>query len=389
MNKFSADRIFNGFQFADPDSVLITGEEGSIIDIIKISEAGDDIQVFNGIISPGLINCHCHLELSHLKGIIPEKKGLANFVTDVVQKRHLPEEMIFAAINSAEEEMLKNGIVAVGDICNNTLTIPQKKKGKIYYHNFIEASGFDPSITNERFERAKDLYNIYHTELVINGKLPGSVSIVPHAPYSVSDQLWTRIIEFPGNNLLTIHNQETLEENEWFISKTGNFTELYGKMNIDVSFYLPTGKTSIQSYLPKFRKNQAVILVHNVHTSEDDLAFAESNSINPQLFWCFCPNANEYISGVLPDINLFIKHQCNIVLGTDSLASNHQLNIIEEIKTIKKHFPAIELEIMFKWATSNGAKALNLENNLGSFEKFKKPGVILIAEDLSEVKRLL
>ncbi len=389
MNKFSADRIFNGFQFADPDSVLITSEEGSIIDIVNISEAGDDIQVFNGIISPGLINCHCHLELSHLKGIIPEKKGLVNFVTDVVQKRHLPEEMILAAINSAEEEMLKNGIVAVGDICNNTLTIPQKKKGKIYYHNFIEASGFDPSITKERFERAKDLYNTYYTELVLNGTLPGSVSIVPHAPYSVSDQLWTRIMEFPGNNLLTIHNQEALEENEWFISKTGNFTELYGKMNIDVSFYHPTGKTSIQSYLPKFRKNQSVILVHNVHTSEDDLVFAGSNSFNPQLFWCFCPNANEYISGILPDIDLFISHQCNIVLGTDSLASNHQLNIIEEIKTIQKQFPNIEIETMLRWATSDGAKALNQENNLGSFEKFKNPGVILIAEGLSEVKRLL
>ncbi len=73
-----------------------------------------------------------------------------------------------------------------------------------------------------------------------------------------------------------------------------------------------------------------------------------------------------------------MEQNCNIVLGTDSLASNHQLNILEEIKTLHKNFPEIKLETMLQWATINGAKALQMDNTLGSFEINKKPGVVLI-----------
>jgi cytosine/adenosine deaminase-related metal-dependent hydrolase len=82
-----------------------------------------------------------------------------------------------------------------------------------------------------------------------------------------------------------------------------------------------------------------------------------------------------------------MKHDCEIVLGTDSLASNHQLSILEEIKTIQSNFPAIETATLLKWATSNGAKALQLDSMLGSFEKGKKPGVVLIND--SEIKRMI
>src|SRR5690606_15307785 len=125
-----------------------------------------------------------------------------DFVLGIVQQRHLPETQILEAIEKAEMEMVQNGIVAVGDICNNTLTIPQKSKGNIYYHNFIEASGFNPAISAERFTRSERIFREY-------GKLYsipiGSCSIVPHAPYSVADALFEKFIHFPGNHLLTIH----------------------------------------------------------------------------------------------------------------------------------------------------------------------------------------
>ena len=86
----------------------------------------------------------------------------------------------------------------------------------------------------------------------------------------------------------------------------------------------------------------------------------------------------------------------NIILGTDSLASNHQLDILAEIKTIVRFFPGIETETLLKWATINGANALQMENNIGSFEKGKKPGIILIENtdgekitSASKIKRLL
>jgi cytosine/adenosine deaminase-related metal-dependent hydrolase len=157
-------------------------------------------------------------------------------------------------------------------------------------------------------------------------------------------------------------------------------------MNLDASFFQPSGKSSLQTYLPKFLQNQSVILVHNVFTSEDDILFAKKNK--KEIHWCLCPNANQYISRQLPDIELLMKHDCSIVLGTDSLASNHQLSILEEIKTIQQAFPAIEMVTLLRWATSNGAKALQLDSLLGSFEKGKKPGIILFKNDDSLIQRL-
>ena len=378
LRKFKADKIFDGYRFLEGDNVLITDDKGVVEDIVTRSEAGSDFEQFNGILSPGFINCHCHLELSHMKGTIPERTGLVKFVVDVVQQRHFPEEQILQAIEKAEEEMLANGIVAAGDICNNALTLPQKIKGRIWYHNFIEASGFNPAIAAQRFERARNIYEQYSPL--------GAGGIVPHAPYSVADELWKLIVHFPGNHLMTIHNQEIEAENEWFILKEGALKELYSAMNIDVSFFKPSGKSSLQSYLPKFLPGQPVILVHNVHTSEEDILFAKRN--RQQLYWCLCPNANQYISGQLPNVDLMIKHHCEIVLGTDSLASNQQLSILEEIKTIQKNFPHVEMETMLRWATSNGAKALQIDSLLGSFEKGKKPGVVLIENDNNTSRRL-
>jgi len=152
-----------------------------------------------------------------------------------------------AAISAAEAEMVKNGIVAVGDICNNNLTIAQKQEGNLYYRNFIEASGFPPVVAETRFQRSVDLYDTYSKVLPAN-------AIVPHAPYSVSPELFGKINAFPNNGLLTIHNQEIPDENELFENGKGDFLRMYDKMNIDISFFKPSGRSSLQTYLPYFTK---------------------------------------------------------------------------------------------------------------------------------------
>ncbi|MES2847897.1 MAG: amidohydrolase family protein [Bacteroidota bacterium] len=371
--KFSAGNIFTGHQMLESGNVLITDSAGKVIEIVSSAEAGDDIQHFNGILSPGFINAHCHLELSHMKGLIPEKTGLVDFVFKVINERHFSEEEILSAIEKADNEMFENGIVAVGDICNNTLTIPQKQKSKLRYYNFIETSGFPPSVSETRFQRSLDFYKEYNRSFANN-------SIVPHAPYSVSPKLFAMIDTFPNNRVLTIHNQETIAENELFENGKGDFLRLYEKMSIDISFFKPSGKSSLQTYLPYLKNYESLILVHNVHTNKKDIEFQHQPTANGQrtTFFCLCPNANFYITDTLPDVNLLIKQQCNIVLGTDSLASNHQLSILEEMKTLQKHFPSLSTEALLQWATINGAKALQMDNELGSFEKGKTPSIVLI-----------
>ena len=367
------------------DNVLVTDAGGVVKEIIALKDAGGDIEFFNGLLCPGFVNTHCHLELSHLKGVIPEKTGLVDFVFKIITERHFEQPEIIGAIEAAENEMLQNGVVAVGDICNTTLSILQKQQQRMLYHNFIEVSGFLPETANERFEKVKAILsafksidaNVQHSTF----KLQCS-TLSPHAAYSVSPQLFELINSSTANNIVAIHNQETFAEEDFIKNKTGDFLKLYQKMGIDISFFKPTGKSSLQSWYPHFNKNQSIILVHNVTTSAEDIQFAKASTTikysSSSLNFCLCPNANLYITDLLPNVNMLMEQNCNIVLGTDSLASNHQLNILEEIKTLHKNFPHIKLETLLQWATINGATALQMEKVLGSFEKDKKPGVVLI-----------
>jgi cytosine/adenosine deaminase-related metal-dependent hydrolase len=390
--KFSADHLFTGHEWLPDDFVLITTPQGEVCDIVPAAEAGTDIETFTGILSPGFVNCHCHLELSHMKGIIPEKTGMVDFLVRVIQQRNFSAEIIKEAISNAENSMLQNGIVAVGDICNTTDTIRQKKAGRLHYHNFIEAIGFIEATAEQRFEAARNVYD----EFARLYRIPAeSNSIVPHAPYSVSQRLFQLITHFPGNHLLTIHNQESMAEAEFLEKGVGDFQQLYKALNIDISFYKPQGNRSLETYLPHFLPTQSVILVHNVNTSKEDLEFIANPERSRRaegvanFFFCLCPNANEYIGNPLPDIDLLRQYQATISIGTDSLASNHQLSVLAELETIQENYPHIELKELLTWATINGARALQLDNLLGSFEAGKQPGVLVINDKLTEVTRIL
>jgi cytosine/adenosine deaminase-related metal-dependent hydrolase len=114
------------------------------------------------------------------------------------------------------------------------------------------------------------------------------------------------------------------------------------------------------------------------------LAHQQSTSNNNKVYWCLCVNANLYIENSVPDIQLLRNQKSNIVVGTDSLSSNHSLSILDELKTIHKRFPDIPLAETLQWATLNGARALQLNHQFGSLEIAKKPGIIVL-ENVGEV----
>lgn len=384
--KFTADHLFTGNQLLD-NQVLVTDEKGSVEAIIPAREAGDDIQTLQGILSPGFINAHCHLELSHLKGAIEPHTGMIDFLLGVMGRRFVSEEQILQAIADAETAMFQNGIVAVGDICNTADTLPQKKQQRLHYHNFIEATGFVEATAPNRFRTARTVWESFQAA---GEPGAGNNSMVPHAPYSVSPALFGLITGLAGNDLLTMHNQESKEEDEFFRTGTGGFNRLYEALRLDISFYKPAGKSSLQTCLPRFRAGQSLLLVHNVMTREEDLQFIQKRqALLPHCYFCLCPNANLYIGNGLPDIDLLRRYQAPIIMGTDSLAANHQLNMLAELKTLQQHYPALPVAELLQWATLNGAKALNIEQRFGSFEKGKTPGVLLVEHDLTGVQRLI
>ena len=375
--KLKGSNIFDGYALRGENKVLIVDACGTVVEIVDEEIAGEDVEIFEGMLCPGFVNAHCHIELSHLKSKIPKHTGLVNFVQQVMKVRTAGEEEKHAAMHAAAEELYNSGTQAVGDICNTADSLLLKQNSQIHWHNFIEVSGFVGAVAQKRFDAAGEIMEAFTASLK---KSAHPITMVPHAPYSVSANLFRLINEASANKTISIHNQESAAENELYISKSGGFLELYNNFGIDISEFTATGKRSLESWLPYITQNQKIILVHNTFTKKDDLHFAANYNGVEQLYYCLCPNANLYIENTLPDVEMMLQENCNIVIGTDSYASNDQLNMYEEVKTICKNFTTIDLQIALQWATINGAQALGLDDIIGSFETGKKPGVVLLGD---------
>jgi len=372
--KLKADYLFDGQNLLASDAVLVCKTDGTIETILHENQAGGDLEKYSGLISPGFINCHCHLELSHLRGLIPERQGLVNFIFSVMGQRRQTLDVILEAMQLAEAGMLASGIVAVGDICNTADSLAVKSAGKLDYYNFVELLGWVPGQAASRYEQGKQVAE----KLLTGGQDENHLSLSPHAPYSVSAELWNLMIPGFAGKTITIHNQESAAENEFFNHGSGDFADMYSRMNIDTGHFLAPGSRSLPFYLNRLKDASRILLVHNTFMGEAD--WKEAVAFHDQLFFCLCPRANWYIENRLPDIPLLMKTPGRMVLGTDSLASNHQLSILEEMKIIKEHFPSIATSQLLVWATSNGARALSFSDRLGAFSKGKKPGIVLIEQ---------
>jgi cytosine/adenosine deaminase-related metal-dependent hydrolase len=173
--KFQATQIFTGTELLEDQLVLITKQNGTVEGIVGLEDAGDDIQSFEGVLCPGLINAHCHLELSHMKGMIPPETGLGEFVKQIVSLRNIDPELVQAAIAASEAEMLANGIVAVGDISNTTDTLAQKTKNNLGYYNFVEIYDLDPSLAAEKMNAGLAVQKAFTDSGLV-------ASLIPHAP---------------------------------------------------------------------------------------------------------------------------------------------------------------------------------------------------------------
>lgn len=159
---------------------------------------------------------------------------------------------------------------------------------------------------------------------------------------------------------------------------------MYKFLGLDIDFYKPSGKTSLQTFLPLLSDQQKMLLVHNTFTSSADVEFAEA--YNPNLYWCLCPNANLYIENRLPDVEMLRNSGAKITLGTDSLASNNWLSIFAEMQTLQINF-GIDFEELLKWATINGAEFLGVQERYGSLEVGKRPGINLV--DFEEISGII
>ncbi|HNR19874.1 MAG TPA: amidohydrolase family protein [Bacteroidia bacterium] len=382
---FKADFIFPVTSQPVPNGILVTKNDGTILSIHKtekdifktypkLQRRNFKLETYSGILCPGFVNAHCHLELSFLNNKIKQGGGIVHFIQQLLKKRaSYSDALIKKHIRKADEEMYANGIAAVGDISNSHNSFYQKLKSKIYYHTFIEALDLKPTNTNNAFFLAQGLVAALRKTAPKNC----AVSIVPHAPYTVTTGLFELIKKYPYNKVVSIHNQESKAENEFFKNKKGTLHDFFVSIGNDLRHVKSTGQNSVCYSLPYLKNIKSVLLVHNTFTSKDDLTYILNQK--PDINFCLCPSANLYIEKVLPQINMLAKSGANICIGTDSYASNKNLSVLEEIKTISKNFKSIPLTQLIYWATKGGADALDIADKFGAFKTGIKPGIIHIS----------
>jgi aminodeoxyfutalosine deaminase len=374
--KISATRIHPISGPVLEEHALVLDETGRIEAIVPVFslDAGDVLHL-EGDLVPGFVNAHCHLELSHMKGLVPTGTGLIPFIRSVVRYRDFPEEVIQEAMVQADREMFDNGIVAVGDISNKTDSIPVKENSRMAYYTFVEF--FDlmsPALTESTFEQYRKVWEQFPE----GNRLRKSA--VPHAPYSVTPELFSRLNALQrSGDTISIHNQETQAESEMFLRGSGGFYAFYNDIGIDFSHFKSTGESSLQYAMQHMLADKRTLFVHNTLTTQEDIRRAQM--WNKQVYWATCPNANLYIENQMPDYSAFLETGARVCIGTDSLTSNWQLSVWEEVRTILNYQSYVPLETALKWATLHGAQALGMEAELGSLEAGKKPGLVLLSHN--------
>ncbi|MEE4198415.1 MAG: amidohydrolase family protein [Bacteroidales bacterium] len=374
MRRIAANYIFPVTSGPLKNGIVELDEQGTILAVIdtkgELSESRN-LEFYNGILVPGFVNSHCHLELSALQNAFPGQQGLPYFIEQMITYRR--KEKISTDVQSmkaADQLMFQNGIAAVGDIVNTPRSLDIKRESKIYYHTFVEVSGMGPDV-QERFHAAAKL-----REKFVQYGL--SSSVVPHAPYSVSDRLFEMIKQdaVQHDTILSMHNQESREENKMFVQGEGKLIDTLKAAGINLSHWQKSGKTSLETILGYLPPNNHILFVHNLYSTAEEIRQVCKNFSGS--FFVLCPLSNVFLENRVPDLSSFRDCPGKIALGTDSLASNRTLSVLDEMKILVRHNPDLAFQELLPWASYNGARALKIDSRFGSLQKGKSPGLNLI-----------
>ena len=314
------------------------------------------VEFYSGILCAGFVNAHSHIELSYLRGAIAEGEGFASFAESIGKVRgNFSEEECATAIMEADRTMWQEGVDAVGDIVNGTTSFSTKASSNIYYHNFVEVFG----LRECNLMRQRQLLSHPNT------------SLTPHSTYSVAEAPFCEVCNNDTDKPLSIHFMESVSEAELYTGR-GSLHEWYGRVGFCCDFL--HHKSPAKRIVASTPKSRSVLLVHNCCISTRDIDTILSHFTAP-VFWVLCPRSNNYISRIRPNsVELLRSHgkSINICIGTDSLASNWSLSMVEEMKM----FSQIPLAEVLQWATINGAMALGISDKYGSIEVGKRSGIV-------------
>lgn len=379
MKKFAADFAFTLDGSAKPVErpLVVTDEAGKILSVSQYSQDElSDAEYHEGILIPGMINAHCHIELSHLKGAFRQATGMSGFINQINELREsVDEKGRFEAMKAEFENFSRQGVVAVSDIsnCNESFPLKKEYRDKVYYRTFVELFGTekaDAEAILEGGQRTADQATAMGLE----------ASVTPHSCYTMSPKL-LEITAKRGleSGIISYHNQESQEEEDMIMKGSGALSDNYHGRGLSTPPV--TGTTALEYFIDRIAEKEGKVkgrinLVHNVVISQRSIDRAKEALQSP--FFTICPLSNIFIHRQLPPIDLMRKNNLKICIGTDSLSSNLILDMVREMECLQENFPGLELGEILVWACTNGAELLGKQDSLGSIEKGKTPGIVLL-----------
>ncbi len=323
------------------------------------------VEFYSGIICAGFINAHSHLELAYMRGAIDEGCGQGAFAAQMAaQRNRFSDEERQEAIAAADHLMWREGVDAVADIVNDDSSFATKLHSPIHYRSFAEVFGLRQS----NIEACRQLLRY------------DSTTLTPHSTYSIQSRDFEAVCRADSSTPISIHFMESADE-ALLYKGSGSLHEWYAQVGFHCDFlHYGSPARRIAQCVPN---NRPLILVHNTYIDEEAIDTILANRTAPT-YWVLCPQSNRYINRCTPrSVELLRQKGCTICIGTDSLASNHTLSIVEELKC----FRGVPLEELLRWATRNGAEAIGLGDRLGTVEVGRCVGLVALSGiDLSAMR---
>ena len=358
--------IRNGF-------VEYDAEDGRIL---AVGECGPDEEVRQGAVVPGFVNSHCHIELSHLHGKFRKGTGMAGFIDQINALRDWAGADVKARLTQEwMDKMWKDGVSAMSDISNDDSSFKVKSSHKIYTRTFLEVFGSEPEMCEGVMSDVTRLKETADAEGI-------DAAPTPHSCYTMSPQLLSASAAAGlESGYLSYHSQESQEEEDLLISGSGAMYE--NRKRSGMSTPPVTGESSLKYFIDRLAAakpapyDEHILLVHNVCLKQDDIDAAKRVMNN--VYWAVCPLSNIFIHNALPPIPLMRKNGLAITVGTDSLSSNDDLDMVKELVCIKQNFAEVPMNEILVWACLNGARFLSKEDTLGSIAPGKTPGIVFVS----------
>ena len=362
----SSEPLVNGFvEVEDDGTVIRTG----------VCEDPTREPVFlEGAVVPGFVNAHCHIELSYLKGQFRKGTGMAGFIDQINELRDnkSPEEKV-RDLTEAMDSLWAQGVVAMADISNCADSFAVKARHPMYTRTFLEVFGTEPEDCDAVMEEVRKL------KAVADG-FGIDAAPTPHACYTMSPQLLTAVsVEGLKSGFLSFHSEETEEEEEMLKYGSGKMWE--NRVKAGMSVPPVTGKSSLLYFIDRLLAghpapfDEHILLVHECCMDQEGIDAAKAVMNHP--FVAVCPLSNLFIHNALPPIGLMRRNGLKVCVGTDSLSSNDDLNIVDELFCLQRNFPEVPLGELLTWASRNGAEFL-AQPEFGTLEPGKRPGLVLI-----------